>query len=137
MISSKRNFTSGVFIIAIVLGVFLAVYLKINNPAKQAETKATTTSPANTQDFFQKPGDSQSSNAPVVVPQTKSITELKQTAQSQTGTPADYNSLAMAYYKANDNGNALKTINEGLVRFPNDDSLLKTKDLIENILPNL
>lgn len=144
----RKNLRRGFFIVIVILGVFLVIYLlygknnrnlKVDIPTKQSETKATanTSNTNTTEDFFQKPGAAQTNNIPAVISQTKSVAELERLAQNQASAPADYSTLAMAYYKNGNKDQALKTIDEGLIKYPDNNSLLLTKDLIENILPKL
>ena len=121
--------------------MFLAAYLlydrqakvKIATSTKQNVAGETAPQPSS-EAFFQKPGSEQTTSTPAVT-QTKSVAELEQVAQSQASTPADYNLLASAYHQKGDQDKALQVINDGLAKYPGDNSLLLTKDLIEN--PNL
>ncbi len=132
----KRSLNRNFFVVIIILGVSLGGYLlyRHQNPENFSSATQNTSPPEN---FFQKPGDLNNYSPAPSPSSAKTTVELEEVVKSSENTPADYNSLAMAYYKQNKVDKALQVIDEGLLKYPNDNSLLLTKDLIENILPKL
>lgn len=144
--NSKKIFSRVVFVVVVILGVGLAIFLLYNrNGNLKLPASSSKTTPAvsgvNNDNFFQKPGAENQSSEPEVAPsataQNKSQTELEGQVKTNNATAADYNLLAVDYFQKGEKDKALQTVNDGLKKYPKDDSLLKTKDLIENILPNL
>lgn len=128
-----------VFLVLIVLVIAGGAwyYLRQGNPDQKS---AASTAQPTTAAAIPEKETGESLPAPAVTPTSvpaKTADELKPAAESQNSAPADYNALAVAYYKQGHKDQALKTIGEGLEKYPGNDSLLKTQDLIENILPNL
>jgi TolA-binding protein len=138
-VSGKKSLNRVVFLAVAAIIIFGAsAYLVNKNKTNETTAKqanVNTSNPSGDTNVFQKPGAPAQNYTPVE--QTKTTAQLEEVVQSKASTPADYNTLAMSYYKNGDKGKALQTINDGLVKFPNDKSLLLTKDDIENILPNL
>ena len=131
MSKSKNNLGRVVFLVVIILAVLGGLAYLIKNKTNNAKTKqANTSTPVNSSNLFDKQGTSTQTYTPVT--QTKTATQLEAAAQAQSSTAADFNSLAMSYHKSGNQDKALQTINDGLAKFPNDQSLLLTKDLIEN-----
>lgn len=131
MKSKKSSQTAFVVFSLLIVIVAAYLYLKNKDPLTTKETNNVT------ENFFQKPGGDTTTAEPEIMPQTKTVAELEQTVEAKESKPSDYNLLATTYYQKGEKDKASLTIQEGLIKFPGDDSLLKTKDLIENILPNL
>ena len=131
---SNQKSNRVIFLVAIILGVSLAAFLlydrqakvKIATPAKQANIPDA----SNDTNVFEKPGTPTQNYQPVTP--TKTTAQLEAATQNQASSPSDYNSLAMSYHTSGDQTKALQTINDGLAKYPNDKSLLLTKDMIEN-----
>lgn len=111
----------------VVIFSVLKFWDKKTSNQKTASTPSVATQNTN---VFQKPGAPEENYAPVA--QTKTVSQLEESVQNKTSTAADYNLLAMSYHNSGDQSKALQTIDDGLAKYPNDKSLLLTKDLIEN-----
>jgi len=132
-------------LLVLLIIVSIIAFLRIRNNIKNNSIGTTT---SNNESFFSKPGQNGSENLPSselninkISSNTQNIdstiAELEDKISKGQGSSSDYNLLATMYYKKGDKDKALEIINEGLAKNPNDSSILKTKDLIENILPNL